>query len=200
MDVGTPSKLDYGVRVAAALGFVGLVSHERVGLGILRERVAEGWPPARGRNQVVALLDFLADVRPRGQTRLNEALNDYALRARERGVAVVVSDLLDPQGFEAGLRALLERRFEIHLVHVLDPTELNPDLAGDLRLYDAETGEARDVTVDGETLRGYRERLARFLERVESFCRSHEVGYHRVSTETSVEDFVVAQLRGRVLA
>src|SRR5438477_12088035 len=47
MDFGTPTKLDCAVRLAAALGFVGLVSHERVGLGILRERAAEGWPPAR---------------------------------------------------------------------------------------------------------------------------------------------------------
>ena len=200
MDFGTPCKLDYAVRVAAALGFVGLVSHERVGLGVLRERVTEGWPPARGRNQVVPLLDFLADVTPGGPTRLTDALANYALRAREPGLAVIVSDLLDPQGIDAGVRALLERRFDVHLVHVLDPVELNPDLAGDLRLYDAETGEARDVTVDGETLRAYRERLASFLERVESFCRSHEVGYHRVSTETPVEEFVVAQLRGRVLA
>jgi len=200
MDFGTPSKLDYALRVAAALGFVGLVSHERVGLGILRERVSEGWPPTRGRNQVVALLDFLADVRPAGATRLTDALSDYALRAREPGLAVLVSDLLDPQGFEAGIRALLERRFDVHVVQVLEPSELNPELAGDLRLHDAETGETRDVTVDAETLSGYRERLARFLERVESFCRSHEVGYHRVSTETPVEEFVVAQLRGRVLA
>src|SRR5438046_1876393 len=176
MGFGVPSKLEYGTRVAAALGFVGLVSHERVGVGILRARAVEGWPPTRGRN---------------------EALGEYALRAREPGLAVVVSDLLDPQGFEAGVRSLLERRFDVHVIHVLDPTDLNPDLAGDLRLHDAETGEARDVTVDGEALRGYRERLARFLERVEAFCRSREVGYHRVSTETPVEEFVVAQLRGR---
>jgi uncharacterized protein (DUF58 family) len=199
MDFGAPSKLDFAVRLAAALGFVGLVTHERVGVGILRDRAAEGWPPARGRNQVVALLDYLTGVRAGGPTRLTDALADYALRAREPGLAVVISDLLDPNGFDAGIRALLERRFDVHVVHVLDPAEVNPDLAGDLRLSDAETAEARDVTVDGEALRGYRERLARFLERAEGFCRSHEVGYHRVTTETPVEEFVVAQLRGRVV-
>jgi uncharacterized protein (DUF58 family) len=200
MEFGMPSKLEYAIRVAAALGFVGLVSHERVGVGILRDRATEGWPPVRGRNQVVALLDFFADVTAGGPTRLNVALGEYALRAREPGLAVVVSDLLDPQGFEAGVRSLLERRFDVHVVHVLDPGELNPELAGDLRLYDAESGEMRDVTVDGEALRGYRDRLAQFLERVETFCRGHEVGYHRVSTETPVEEFVVAQLRGRIVA
>jgi uncharacterized protein (DUF58 family) len=199
MDFGTPGKLAYAARLAAALGFVGLVTHERVGVGVLRDRAAEGWPPARGRNQVVALLDFLAGVRAGGPTRLNEALAAYALRGREPGLAVVISDLLDPAGFEAGVRALLERRYDVHIVHVLDPAEVNPDLAGDLRLHDAETGEAREVTVDAETLRGYRERLARFLEGAEAFCRSREVGYHRVVTETPVEDFVIAQLRGRVV-
>src|SRR5207247_4489170 len=38
MEFGAPSKLDYALRVAAALGFMGLVSHERVGVGILRDR------------------------------------------------------------------------------------------------------------------------------------------------------------------
>ena len=200
MRFGTPSKLEYAVRAAAALGFVGLVNHERVGVGILRERASEGWPPARGRNQVVGLLDFLRHVEPAGPTRLNEALGDYAARAREPGLAVVISDLLDPRGFEAGVRRLLERRYDVHVVHLLDPSEMNPELAGDLRLQDAETGEVRDITVDGETMRAYRERLSQFLQRVEGFCRAHEIGYHRVITDTPVEEFVVAQLRGRVVA
>src|SRR5881398_1573376 len=49
MDFGAPTKLEYGARLAAALGFVGLVGMERVGVGVLRERVAEGWSPTRGR-------------------------------------------------------------------------------------------------------------------------------------------------------
>jgi uncharacterized protein (DUF58 family) len=200
MRFGTPSKLAYAVRAAAALGFVGLVNHERVGVGILRERASEGWPPARGRNQVVGLLDFFAAVAPAGPTRLNEALADYAARAREPGLAVLISDLFDPRGFEAGVRALLERRYDVHIVHLLDPGEMNPDLAGDMRLEDAETGEVRDITVDAETVRAYRERLSQFLQRAEGFCRAHEVGYHRVITDTPVEEFVVAQLRGRIVA
>jgi uncharacterized protein (DUF58 family) len=200
MDFGQPTKLDYGVRLAAALGFVGLVGLERVGVGILRDRVAEGWAPTRGRNQFPALLDFLTDVRPAGATRLNDALGIYAMRARESGVAVVISDLLDPAGYEAGLRALMERRFDIHVIHLLDPQEMAPDLGGDFRLTDAETGEVRELSVDREALRDYRERLHAFLERAETFCRAQEIGYHRVVTDTAVEEFVLAQLKGLVLA
>ena len=199
MDFGRPTKLRYASRVAAALGFVGLVSLERVGVGVLREKVSEGWPPTRGRNQFVALVDFLAGLRAGGATSLNQGLANYAMRAREPGLVVLFSDLLDPIGFEAGVRALLERRFEVHIVHVLTPEEVHPTLAGDLRLHDCETDELREITVDGEALRAYRQRLGQFLERVEGFCRSAEIGYRRVTTDMPVEEFVLSHLRGLVL-
>jgi hypothetical protein len=98
---------------------------------------------------------------------------------------VVVSDFLDPAGFERGVRALLERRFDVHLVHVLDPEEMNPTLGGDLRLIDSETGDVRDLTADAEALRGYRDRLRAFLERVEGFAGRRSVP--PVTTDTPVE-------------
>src|SRR3990167_3625461 len=73
MGVGEPSKLAYAARLAAALGFVGLVNHERVGVGALRGRLAEGWAPARGRTQAVPLMDFLGRLRSGGGTSLNES-------------------------------------------------------------------------------------------------------------------------------
>jgi uncharacterized protein (DUF58 family) len=199
MAFGTPSKLEYAARAAAALGFVGLVNLERVGVGILRDKVSEGWPPTRGRNQFVKLVDFLANVRGTGATGLNAALANYALRTREPGLAVIFSDLLDPRGYEAGLRALLERRFDVHVIHLLDPEEMNPELAGEFRLVDSETGEPCELTVDGDAVRAYRDRLRQFLEKAETFCRAQEIGYHRVVTDSPVEEFVLAQLKGLVL-
>ncbi len=200
MSFGTPTKLECAVRIAAALGFVGLVNLERVGVGALRDRVAEGWPPTRGRNQVPGLLDFLGRVEPSGGTSLNEGLANYAARSRQTGLAVVISDLLDPSGYESGIRALLERRFDVHLVHVLSPEEMNPELAGDLRLVDSETGEMRERSMDGDAVRAYRERPRQFLDRAETFCRMKEIGYHRIASDAPIEEFVLAQLRGRVVA
>jgi hypothetical protein len=176
------------------------VNLERVGVSVLREGMAEGWSPARGRGQVFPLMDFLGRLRPGGRTALGEGLAAYGRRAREAGLAVVVSDLLDPAGYEQGLKVLLERRFDVHVIHVLAPDEMNPGFAGDLRLVDAETGELRDLTLDGEAVRRYRQRLREFLERAEQFCRSKEIGYHRVVTDTPVEEFVLRQLKGFLVA
>src|SRR2546422_4432088 len=58
-------------------------------------------------------------VEPAGGTSLNDGLGNYAMRAREPGLAVVISDLMDPGGFETGVRALLERRVDVHLIPLL---------------------------------------------------------------------------------
>jgi len=200
MGFGEPSKLDYGARLAGALGFVGLVGLERVGVGVVRDRMAEGFNPARGRSQAIPLMDFLGRLRAGGTTSLNDGLAAYALRSREAGLAVLVSDLMDPGGYERGLKALLERRFDVHVVHVLAADEMNPSFGGDLRLLDAETDEERDLTLDAEALRGYHERLRVFLDRAEQFCRGNEITYHRVVTDTPVEEFMLRQLKGLLLA
>jgi hypothetical protein len=54
--------------------------------------------------------------------------------------------------------------------------------------------------MDAEAVRRYRERLHQFLTRVETFCRTHELGYHRVITDTALEEFVLSQLKGLVHA
>ena len=39
-----------------------------------------------------------------------------------------------------------------------------------------------------------------FLERAEQFCRGNEIAYHRVVTDTPVEEFMLRQLKGLLLA
>ena len=116
------------------------------------------------------------------------------------GLAILISDLLDPEGYEAGLRALQERRFDVHVLHLLSREEMEPAYGGDLRLVDVETGETRELSLDGEAHRSYRERLGEFLERAERFCRANEISYQRLVTDTPLEAFMLKQLKGMLLA
>jgi len=74
------------------------------------------------------------------------------------------------------VRALLERRFDVHLVHVLAPEEMNPELAGDLRLIDSRPARCASSRWTATRVRAYRERLRQHLERVETFCRPRRSG------------------------
>lgn len=199
MDFGAPTKFQYAVRLAAALAFIGFMNLERVGVAVFRDRVSEGWLPTRGRNQFLPVEQFLAGLTVGGQTAFSSSLQQYALQAKDPGVAIVMSDFLDPAGYESGLRALMERRFDTHVIHLLSREEIEPSFGGDLELVDAESGEVREVSVDAETLRAYERQLGGFLAGVEGFCRANELGYVRVTTDLLLEDLVLRRLKGSLL-
>ena len=199
MDFGEPGKFQYATRLAAALAFVAFANLERVAVGVFRDRLSEGWLPTRGRNQFLPFQEFLAGIQPGGPTAFNDAIRQYALRVKDAGLAVVVSDFLDPGGYEQGLRALMERRFDVHVVQLLAPEEIEPTLGGDLELVDAESGEVREVSLDAETLRAYHRELDGYLSRLEAFCRANELTYTRVTTDVPLEDLLLRRLKGSLL-
>lgn len=195
MSFGDPPKLDYALQIAAALGYIGLTNLERVALGVLSNGSARTLRPLRGRGQILPILEFLSNTTAEGATALNASLGRYALRSRVPGVAVVLSDLLDPGGYADGLKALLQHRLEVFLLHVVSEDELEPRLQGDLTLLDAEGGATREVSVDRWALERYQERLRRHFAEAERFCARHGIDYLRTSTAVPFQDLILRHLR-----
>jgi uncharacterized protein (DUF58 family) len=194
MTFGSPSKFDYGRRVAAALGYIGLTNFDRVGATVFAERMREHLPPVRGKQQVFPFFDFLERAQPGGQTSLAASLKEYALRTRRPGVAVLISDFFDPE-WETGLKALLHRRFQVTVVHVLDRAEVRPEYVGDLKLVDSETGEEREITISAGLLREYHRAVDRFCGGIQETCRRYGADYLQAITDVPFEDLVLKWLR-----
>lgn len=195
MGFGTPSKLEYALKVAAALGYIGLSNFERVAIGLFSDGLGKLLRPRRGRGQIFPLLGFLDKVRPQGRTDLSASLKEYALWAKAPGLAILISDLLDPRSYQEGIMALLKRRFDVFLFHLVSTEELHPPFSGDLRLIDAELKEAKEVTVGPALLSRYRQNLEAFFQGVEAFCLRNQVGYVRASTAVPFEDLLLKHLR-----
>ena len=195
MAFGEPSKLDYALQVAAALGYISLANLERVALGVFSRDATRVLRPMRGRGQILPILDFLAGIEASGATALTPSLARYALKSRVPGVAVVLTDLLDPGGYADGLKALLQRRLEVLVLHVVSEEELNPPLGGDLTLVDAEGGGAREVSVDRWALDRYRDRLHQHFDEAERFCARHGIDYLRTATTVPFQDLILRHLR-----
>jgi hypothetical protein len=130
-----------------------------------------------------------------GAANLNEALRRGALEARQAGLAVVLSDFLDPQGYEAGLTALLGRGFQIDLVQVLAPEELAPTSFGDLRLVDAETGSVQEVTFGRYRLKTYQQAVQNFIQRLREYASKRGINFFSASSNTPLEELLLRQLR-----
>src|ERR1051325_2548041 len=67
MDFGTPSKLDYARRVAAALCYVGLANLDRVHVVCFAGNIASELSSQRGKQQIFNVFRFLTDIAPAGE-------------------------------------------------------------------------------------------------------------------------------------
>jgi uncharacterized protein (DUF58 family) len=189
-------KWRYALRLAAALGYVALTAGDRLSVGTLRAAsVDQRFGPVRGRGNALRLFDWLEGRGAVGTTDLDAALRGYALSGGRAGLVVLISDLFSPPGYAAGLTALAARGHELTLVHVLSPDEVEPPLAGDLRLLDVETGDPQEVTIDGRMRTLYRRRLLDWQEEARTTCRRRDALYVPVQTSTPLERLLLRDLR-----
>jgi uncharacterized protein (DUF58 family) len=196
MDWGRHHKLTYARRLAAALGYAALAGQDIVAAAGFSERLLSPLPAMRGKGQTGRLFAFLNGLQPGGRTDLKAALRAYAAMHRRSGMAVLISDLLNPGGLE-GLTALLDRGFEAVLIHTLDPVETDPEDEGEVELVDRETGQTLRISLDPATVDAYKRRLAEWVEEIEMFCAKRMVRYITASTAMPLEDLIFRQLRAR---
>jgi len=222
MDWGEPNKLRYAARATGALGYVALSGLDRVtvtALGRAAPNAGNGayFPPRRGKQQAMALFAFLqALARPssdptrqpqparNGGHHLAPSLRAYAAASSRPGPLLLLSDLLD-DGWADGLRALAARGFEVTVLHVLSPDEVDPGAASwlsaaptrDFKLLDLETEAEVEITADFGTLQRYREGLAAWREELRRFCGARGMHYVPVETSLPFEELLFALLRQR---
>ncbi len=202
MDFGEPTKLHYAKQLAAALGFVGLVRADRVKVEALSGARRASGPVLRGRRSLWRMLEYLDGLQPGADETnapLAEKIRNFVLRHRGKGILVLMTDLMDKQGYEPALRMLLAQQMDLYLVHILSPEELQPDIQGDLRLVDAEDGDVTEVTVSRPLLDRYRKTLGAFVQGAREYCTRRGMAYMLASTAVPVEDVVTKYLRQRGL-
>jgi uncharacterized protein (DUF58 family) len=198
---GASSKFDQARRIAASLAYIGLANLDRVNIHYFGSGLIGDMGLSRGKSQFHKVLEFLRRApAAESETRLLASLRTFAGRMKRRGLVFVISDFFDPAGYEEALGVLRYNHFDVHLVQVLDPTELNPKQTGDLRLIDAEGEAALEVTANGPLLQRYREEVAKFLTGLAQFCVERGLGYAQALTDVPFEDLVLRVLRdGRIV-
>ena len=197
MATGHPEKLLFAKRAAAALGYIGLASEDRVAVSALTGRIARRRAALRGSGRVFRLLADLSAIQPAdGPTDLVAAARHAAAQLHGRGVVVLLRDLLDP-GADRVIRELAATGSELIVLHVLSPDELDPPLEGDLRLVDTETGDRVDITADLATIDAYKARLAAWKEGFADVAAKRRASYVDLASDVNLADLMFAELRRR---
>lgn len=195
MDYGRPNKFRYAQKVAAALGYIGLVNMNRVGIGTFSSQLDRSFRPERGRRNLAKMVSFLEATPCGGQTDLGKACKRFAQEHRQKGVVILISDFLDRNGYEDAVRFFVARKMDVFCLQILAPQELDPPLAGDLKLVDAEDGEETEITISQPLIDAYKRNLGSLMGGLREFCHKRGARYMSASTAMPFERLVLDQLR-----
>lgn len=224
-DCGEPNKYLFMQRCAMALGYVGLVNLNRVACTIMSGVNADAPSPSRsegaggradgaaaasnsakpspiralrdlrGRRRVHDLARFICGTTPGGTLSFRAAAERIALSRRGKGVMIIFSDYFFKDGYEDGLRLLSGHGYDLILVQVLSPQELEPPIKGDLRLKDIEDADTAEVTISAPLLKRYQANLAAYCDKLREFAHRRDMALLTVKSDTPVDLLVADQLR-----
>jgi len=218
MTFGEPRKFDFARQVAAAIGYVALCGFDRVSvipfpnaegrtknvetaasdqsaIGNRQSAIEGALRSVRGKKSSMQFFANLNALTAGGGADFNEALRRGALEARHTGLAIVLSDFLDPAGYEAGLTALVGRGFQVNVVQILAPEELAPTTFGDLRLVDSESGGLQEVTFGRYRMKSYQQTVQNFIQRLREFTTKRGINFFMAPSNMDLQDLLLKQLR-----
>lgn len=193
MNYGEQKKSDMALRLAAV--FVWLVQKQldRVEILTFRDGRLDKTSPITGRNSFGRLLQELEQVEFTGTTLLNKAIRGSQLNGR--GLAIVISDFLDPQGIDEAIKYLVFERQEVMLLQVLAREELSFDAEGTVAITDMETKEEVRVTMSRQTIKTYHETLAAHNLELERIAKKYGCAYLQVASDEDIEKVVFETMK-----
>jgi uncharacterized protein (DUF58 family) len=188
MAFGSPPKETYAKKILATLSYIGLTQMDNIHITTFSDGLDDSMVPVKTGLAYSKILDFLVSIQVKGKTRFNASLVQYAETHSPRGIAIILSDLMDPDGFETGLEALRHAGFDISVIQVLDHQEIVPSDTGNRVLKEIEASEKLNLTIDRSILTLYHKKFQDFLSRIQVFCLDNHMDYYLWDTSVLFED------------
>lgn len=195
MRLGTPPKARYAARLAAALAYLGLRGHDRVGLYPFSDRLLPSVVPRHGMGQMTNVVRALERTTPVGKTSIDRALTQFVSKSRESGLVFLLSDFLSEAGYEEGVSRLLHRGDDVVAIQILDAEEIRPTIEGDALLTEVETERKATVAVGRGTLALYQRRLEAYLAQLHQYLSDRRVAHIVAPTDLPLEILIHERLR-----
>lgn len=188
MGFGEPAKLQTALRLAACLAYTATAG----GDAVYPFSISAGPRPGhalRGRAGYARFCGWAAGLQGGAKASLSGSLKALAASKARSGLCLVFSDGLDPDA-GAAVRILAGRGHEVGFVHILSPLDIDPDIEGDLRLIDSETGATVEITANSLTMRAYKQKMEDHCRALEAEVVRQGGRYARVLTTTPAQAVV----------
>ncbi len=195
MQWGNPPKSIKALELAAALGYACLSNGDRLALLTSSEAGFMLLGPLTGKGQFSNFLHVLQSQTFQGQITLSDMLSELRQKSAEQGLVIVISDLLGEHDLQNALRILPAPSWEVLLLHLLHPDELDPPLLGHVELEDVESHERASYNIDSKAINLYKVKMQDWLRQLDAQCAQHHVFYYQVNSRAALDKEILPSLR-----
>lgn len=192
---GGQSKLDYSVRLCAALGYLLLQQQDAVGLVTFDTKVRRYIPPRSRPAHLKGILEELVAAKPGGETALGKVFHDLVPKIHRRGLLVIFSDCFGDVGDL--LKALAHFRHQHHdivIFQIWDRDELEFPFKQWTRFDSLETSGGKLMVDPSHLRRAYLENLEKYRAELKSGCYRHRIDLVTMTTDQPHADALAAFL------
>lgn len=184
---GSVTKFDYGCIIAASLAYLLLKQQDAVGLMVFDETVRTQIPPRTQRSQLNVLLQTLSVQNPAQKSDVFGVLRKIADAQSQKGLIILISDLLVPrEPLFKGLKLLRHRGHEVLIFHIMDDEELDFTYTGTTKFEGMET--LPDLLCDPRSLReGYLAAVNAFRDELRRECAKQVIDFQTIRSSESVD-------------
>jgi uncharacterized protein (DUF58 family) len=189
-----PSKYILAAKIAAALAYLMMAQSDKAALALFAHKVTQFLAPGGTRRHLHRLVTELERVRPSQATGMAAAVHECVALFKKRGRIVILSDFLDDTAalFDA-LAQFAHRKFEILLLQIADPDELNLPAFNAAKFVDLETAET--VQVDPEEIRAaYQAHMQRVITDLAREADLRQIQHRLIDTRRPYLDAIEAYL------
>ncbi len=193
MNFGEKKKSDMALKLAAV--FVWLVQKQldRVEILTLSDGRLDRTSPITGRSSFARMLDELEKVSFSGTTGINEAISRAKINGR--GVTIIISDFLDPEGIDEAIKFLTFKRQEVMLLQVLAHEEIEFDEEGTFAIKDMETSDEVRVTMSRQTIKNYQKTLESHNQKIQRLAKKYGCAYMQITSDEDIEKVVFETMK-----
>jgi uncharacterized protein (DUF58 family) len=187
MNYGKPRKFDYAAMLGVGLAYLALKDHERIQFATFSDRL-DVFQPKRGMHQIASMIDYLNAARVKGTSQFNDSITKYKKLVGTKSLIVIISDFLfDPEELREGLLRLGSTH-KVKVVQVLDATEKELEVAGDVKLRDAETDLEMRTYISPRLVSQYEIKLSDHIAKLTQVCVDVKAEFHSFTSATPVFD------------
>jgi uncharacterized protein (DUF58 family) len=185
MNFGTRfKKFEYASMIGMGFCYMALRNNESFEVSTFAETL-DVFKAKKGMNKLISTIDILKQITPKGRSYFRDSIEKYKAAISTKSLVIIVSDFLfDPEELKNTL--YLFKKSEVMVVQVLDSSERELALDGDIILSDSETQDRMRTYISNRVIENYSEKLLDHIYNIKKVCDSFNVKFLSVSTETPI--------------